>query len=116
MDVLRAFVFISVILTICALVAYFRGKRSAAIKWNVAIPSVAIIGTLFVMFSQPLDQESINAAALSLFAIPIAEILLCLLAMRFQKTYHLFFWLVWLVNAAIITFAIYLAFFFRIQF
>jgi hypothetical protein len=113
---LQAFVFIALVLAVAAVVSYFRKQRSAAVKWNITIPIIAVIGILFAMFSQPLANENINAPALSLFTIPIVEVLLCFFALRFQKAYHILFWLVWLINLAIIGVAVYLAFFFRIGF
>jgi hypothetical protein len=113
---LQIFVFISLVLAAAAVVSYFRKQRSIAVKWNVTIPIVAVIGILFTMFSQPLANENINAPALSLFAIPIIEVLLCFIALRFEKAYNILFWLVWLINLAIIGIAVYFAFFFRIQF
>ena len=113
-SIFRVLIFISMIPVIGAAVVYFRGNRSGSIKWNVTLPIIAIIGTLLAMLSQPLGQEGLNAPALSLLAIPIAEVLLCAVTFRFPASYHFLFWVVWLVNVAIIGMGIYLAFFFKI--
>jgi len=115
-NILGVFVLISIIPIVGAIILYFRGNRSVGTKWNATLPVISIVGTLVAIFSQPLGRENINAPALSLLAIPTIEILLCVAALRFQKIYHIVFWLVWMTNLAIIGIAAYLAFFFRIQF
>jgi hypothetical protein len=112
--ILRGIIFISLIPSMVAVVVYFRGSRSAAMKWNAVFPILVIAGALLAMLSQPLEQQRINLLALSLFAIPIVEILLCLKGARLQNPF--LFWSVWLVNAAILSAAVYLAFVWRIQF
>jgi hypothetical protein len=109
----RCVFFATLVLMIGALAAHLIGPRRLAFLLSGLVPSVLLAASALAVLTNGVDR--ITTAGLAVAAIPVVSLLACVAGGRCGGLASLLlFWLVFAVNAAMIAFCGYLAFWFHI--
>jgi hypothetical protein len=109
----RCVFFATLVPLIGALAARLSGRRRLAFLLSSLVPSVVLVAGALAALTNGLGR--ITTAGLAVAAIPVASLLVCVAGGRSDGlTSLLLFWLVFAVNALMIAFCGYLAFWFHI--